>query len=64
MIYTAVFQDRHGVFSFESHVATHDRNGAWHEIHDKREDENTCLILLIDGHADVKTFADIVDNPR
>ena len=63
MIYTAVFQDRYGVYSFESHVATHDRTEAWHQIHKRREDEDTCLVLLIDGQANVKTFEDIVDLP-
>ena len=63
MIYTAVFQDRYGVYSFESHVATHDRSAAWRQIHEKREDENTCLVLLIDGQANVKTFDDVVDLP-
>ena len=61
MIYTAVFQDRYGVYSFETHVSKHDRNAAWHEIHEKRKDEQTCLVLLIDGQANVKTFDDIVD---
>jgi hypothetical protein len=63
VIYTAVFQDRHGIYSFESHVATHDRSAAWHQIHEKRENENTCLVLLIDGQANVKTFDDVVDLP-
>tara|TARA_Y100000592_G_scaffold91593_1_gene151989 strand:- start:1402 stop:1590 length:189 start_codon:yes stop_codon:yes gene_type:complete len=61
MIYTAVFQDRYGAYSFESHVATHDRNAAWHQIHKRREDEDTCLVLLIDGQANVKTYNDVVD---
>ena len=43
------------------HVSKHDRNIAWHEIHEKRKDEQTCLVLLIDGQANVKTFDDIVD---
>ena len=63
MIYTAVFQDTDGKYSFESHVATHDRTAAWHQIHEIRGDENTCLVLLIDGQASVKTFEDIVDLP-
>ena len=61
MIYTAVFQDRYGVYSFESHVATHDRNAAWHQIHKRREGKDTCLVLLIDGQANVKTYDDVVD---
>ena len=64
MIYTAVFQDRYGVYSFETHVSKHDRSAAWHEIYEKRKDEQTCLVLLIDGQASVKTFDDIVDNPE
>ena len=61
MIYTAVFQDRYGVYSFEAHVSTHDRTAAWHEIHEKRKDEQTCLVLLIDGQANVRTYNDVVD---
>ena len=60
MIYTAVFQDSKGDFTFETHVATHDRSSAWGDIYEKREDENTCLVLLIDGQANVRTF----DNAR
>ena len=63
MIYTAVFQNAEGKYSFESHVATHDRTEAWHQIHKRREDENACLVLLIDGQASVNTFDDIVDLP-
>ena len=63
MIYTAVFQNSKGEDSFESHVATHDRTDAWHQIHKRREDEDTCLVLLIDGQANVKTYDDIVDLP-
>ena len=63
MIYTAVFQNSEGKYSFESHVATHDRTEAWHQIHKRREDENACLVLLIDGQASVNTFDDIVDLP-
>ena len=55
MIYTAVFQNTDGKYSFESHVATHDRTAAWHQIHKRREDEDTCLVLLIDGQANVRT---------
>ena len=63
MIYTAVFQDTEGKYSFESHVATHDRTAAWHQIHKRREGEDTCLVLLIDGQANVKTYDDVVDLP-
>lgn len=61
MIYTAVFQNTDGKYSFESHVATHDRTAAWHQIHKRREDDDTCLVLLIDGQANVKTYDDVVD---
>ena len=64
MIYTAVFQNSECVYIFETHVSSHDRIAAWHDIHAKREDENSCLVLLIDGHASVKTYNDVVDNPR
>ena len=64
MIYTAVFQDSQGVFTFESHVSSHDRVAAWQAIFNKRENENACLVLLIDGQANVKTFDDIVDLSR
>ena len=63
MIYTAVFQDNKHTYSFETHVSSHDRNAAWHDIYEKREDENSCLVLLIDGQASVRTFDDIVDLP-
>ena len=62
MIYTAVFQNRENAFIFETHVSSHDRNAAWHDVHKNRGDENSCLVLLIDGRADVKTFNDIVDS--
>ena len=63
MIYTAVFQDNKHTYSFETHVSSHDRIAAWHDIHEKREDENSCLVLLIDGQASVRTFDDVVDLP-
>ena len=63
MIYTAVFQNSDCAFIFETHVSSHDRTLAWHDIHEKRENENSCLVLLIDGQASVKTFEDIVDLP-
>ena len=63
MIYTGVFQDRDGIFTFESHVAPHDRNLAWREIYENRDNKDACLVLLIDGQANVKTFQDIVDLP-
>lgn len=61
MIYTAVFQDDRGQFSLETHVAAHDRNMAWCELYEKRKNKNACLVLLIDGHASVRTYKDIVD---
>ena len=61
MIYTAVFQNKEGEYNFEIHVATHDRTNAWHEIYPKRQDSETCLVMLIDGQASVKTYADILD---
>ena len=61
MIYTAVFQNSECTYTFETHVASHDRVVAWHDIHKKRQDENSCLVLLIDGQANVKTFDVIVD---
>ena len=64
MIYTAVFQNSEHAYIFETHVSSHDRSAAWHDIHNKREDENSCLILLIDGQANVKTFDDVVDSLR
>ena len=64
MIYTAVFQDKTGKYSFETHVSTHDRVSAWHEIHTKRQFAETCLVMLIDGQASVKTYADILDTPE
>ena len=63
MIYTAVFQDRDGIYSFETRVSKHDRNAAWHEIYEQRNNKDACLVLLIDGQANVKTFDDIVDLP-
>jgi len=61
VIYTAVFQNTQGEYSFETHVSSHDRIKAWRDIHEKREGENSCLVLLIDGQASVRTFNDIVD---
>ena len=63
MDYTAVFQDQAGQYTFEDHIAAHDRTEAWHQIHEKRANANTCLVLLIDGKANVKTFEDVVDLP-
>ena len=61
MTYTGVFQDKSGTYHFETHVAAHDRRKAWTEVHKKRANENTCLIMLIDGQASVRTYQDIVD---
>jgi hypothetical protein len=61
VIYTGVFQDKDGRYHFETHVATHDRRAAWHEVHAKRSYENTCLTMLIDGQVNVRTYEDVVD---
>ena len=61
MIYTGIFQDTAGKFYFETHVASHDRRSAWHEVHDKRAIDDTCLIMLVDGKINVRTYQDIVD---
>ncbi len=61
MIYTGVFQDTDGHFHFETHVASHDRKAAWHEVYGKRQADDTCLVMLIDGQASVRTYEDIVD---
>ena len=61
MIYTAVFQDKDGHYHFETHVATHDRRVAWREVHKKRSNTDACLVMLIDGQANVRTHEDIVD---
>ena len=63
MIYTAVFQNTDNEYSFETHVSSHDRNAAWHDIQEKRQDKDACLVLLIDGQANVRTFDDVVDLP-
>ena len=62
MIYTAVFQNSDCAFIFETHVSSHDRTVAWHDVHEKREDKNSCLVLLIDGQANVRTFEDTLDS--
>jgi len=64
LTYTAVFQCADGKYIFEPHVATHDRSAAWREIDENRQDKENCLVLLIDGQANVKTFEDIVDISR
>ena len=63
MIYTAVFQNSKCAYIFETHVSSHDRTVAWHDVHEKREDKNSCLVLLIDGQANVRTFEDTLDSP-
>ena len=63
MIYTAVFENQEGDYLFETHVATHDRSAAWAEIHANRENKEACLMLLIDGQANVKTYQDTLDVP-
>ena len=64
MIYTAVFQNSESAFIFETHVSSHDRNLAWHDIHEKRKDENSCLVLLIDGQANVRTYDGTLDDAQ
>ena len=61
MIYTAIFQNEQGKYSFENHVSSHDRSVAWHEIHKQRSDREKRLVLLVDGQASVRTFDDVVD---
>ena len=61
MIYTAVFQDEEERFIFETHVGAHDRSVAWKEAYDNRGNEKSCLVLLIDGQANIRTFNDVVD---
>tara|TARA_R100001163_G_C5066722_1_gene205355 strand:+ start:4648 stop:4845 length:198 start_codon:yes stop_codon:yes gene_type:complete len=61
VIYTAVFQDTEGQFSFETGVAPHDRTAAWKEFQAHSVSDNVCLVLLIDGHANLKTYSDILD---
>ena len=64
MIYTAVFQNKNGDYAFETRVATHDRVAAWRDLHESRPNDEYCLVLLIDGQASVKTYADILDSER
>jgi len=61
MIYTAVFQNAQGEYSFEIRVSSHDRSAAWHDAHEERNDKNTCLVMLIDGQANVRTHEGIID---
>ena len=61
MIYTGVFQDKDGHYHFETHVAAHDRRAAWQEVHSKRLDSDMCLVMLIDGQVNVRTYEDVVD---
>ena len=61
MIYTAIFQNEQGKYSFENHVSSHDRSVAWYEIHKQRSDREKRLVLLVDGQASVRTFDDVVD---
>jgi hypothetical protein len=63
MKYTGVFQNQNGDHTFETKAASHDRRQAWDQIHDERTDKESCLVLLIDGDAVVRTFEDIVDIP-
>ena len=64
MIYTAVFQDSKGDFTFETHVSSHDLKRAWEDIYEKRENQNACLVLLIDGQASVRTHASVAQLDR
>jgi hypothetical protein len=64
MIYTAVFQDREGSYTLEACVSSHDRNVAWHSVHEERTNKDTCLVLLIDGQANVKTYAETLDSDK
>ncbi len=61
MTYTAVFQNAKGEYSFMTVIETHDRTQAWESAHEKRTDLDSCLVLLIDGDAIVRTYADVVD---
>ena len=63
MTYTAVFQNTAGKYTFVTFVSTHDRQQAWSVAHESRIDPDSCLVLLIDGEASVKTFDDVVDMP-
>ena len=64
MIYTAVFQDNEGKFTSETRVSSHDRSTAWHEVHNQRGEKNSCLVLLIDGQATLRTFDDVSEAPQ
>ena len=61
MIYTGIFQDKDGQYHFETHIATHDRRAAWHEVYGKRSNTDTCLVMLIDGQVNVRTYDDVID---
>ena len=61
MIYTAVFQNKDGKYTFHTEVGSHDRALAWDTLHTNRKEEESCLVLLIDGQAIVRTYPDIVD---
>jgi hypothetical protein len=61
MTYTAVFRDDRGKYIFEFHVATHDRPATWKAIGESRNNKESCLVLLIDGQANINTYSDIVD---
>jgi hypothetical protein len=64
MIYTAVFQDNAGKFTFETRVSSHDRNRAWHEAYNQRAEKNSCLVLLIDGQAVCRTYSEVSETPE
>jgi len=63
MTYTAVFQDSDGKLITAHFIGSHDRPQAWKDAHEDREDPATCLVLLIDGEASVRTFEHVVDIP-
>ncbi len=59
MIYTAIFQYDDGRLRSEVHNAPPDRNLAWRQIYEGRNQADACLIVLITGNHYIFTYQDL-----
>ena len=62
MTYTAIFQSGGGRLSTLTIDESNDRDSAWKNIHANREDEQSCLILLVPGIHIVYRHEDLFKN--
>ena len=63
MIYTAIFQNDEGEYSYDIFDAPPGFSSAWSAIADAGAEDNRCLIAIIPGNHQVGFHNDFVNGP-